>query len=223
MASFVFFDVETPNCRNSSLCSIGMQRTDAAGRVEYSQHFYVDPQQGFDPHNVGIHGITAAKVAGKPTFDRLWRDELSGVFSGAVAVAHNAPFDMGVLNKALSTYDLPKPQLSYLDTQAIAEGSRRLSLSSYGLTAVCGHYDIDLAHHHDALADAEACRAVFWAMDADFGPIATRPTPYLWTPYDPRSAKDAGCDAAMTDLYGIALGLLADGRVVPGEQAGLRD
>ena len=87
MDAFTLLDVETPNRRQSSICSIGLQRTDDAGHVEYEHHFYVDPQQGFDPHNIAVHGITPAMVQGCPSFPELWRAELADVLAGSIAVA----------------------------------------------------------------------------------------------------------------------------------------
>ena len=221
MNAYTFLDVETPNRRQDCICSIGLQRTDAAGRVEYERHFYVDPQQGFDPANIAVHGITPARVQGCPTFSELWQAELADVLHGSIAVAHYAPFDLSVLNNALSIAGLPKPKLVYLDTCDIARGG--LSLPNYKLPTVCAHYGVALRQHHDALTDAEACRGIFWAMDAEFGPLAGGACPWVWEGYDPRSRKATGCDAAMTDLYGIVLGVFADGRMTPGEEEGLRD
>jgi len=114
LSGMLFFDVETPNRQNSKICSIGVVRTDQCGHTEYENSFLVDPEQGFDSRNIGIHGITPSQVHGQPTFDRLWAAELRSVFSDCVVVAHNACFDINVLGKTLAVTELfPRNSFTY--------------------------------------------------------------------------------------------------------------
>jgi len=81
-----------------------------------------------------------------------------------VLVAHNAPFDMGVIRASAALIDLPLPELHYSCSLAIAR--KTYNLESYRLNAVAyaiGHEEFD---HHDALADSDACaRIVIHAAD----------------------------------------------------------
>lgn len=226
MESYAFFDFETPNRRNDRPCSVGLERTDGDGNIEYSRYFLVDPEEGFDPLSMGVNGIRPSDVVDAPTFDELWRDELSDAVAGCVMVAHQASFDMTVLGKALDSYGIAKPDMEFIDTRSAAKGL--LALPSYGLADVSAHYGVALAHHHNAMDDADACRGIYWAMRAEFGPMVDAPRYWTWKAYDPdASAADcacrgeAGCDAALTDLYGIALGLIADRHLLPAERNGL--
>lgn len=99
--ALTFLDVETPNRSNSKICSIGVVRTDANGNTEYERHFYVNPEQGFDDRNIALHEVTPSLVKGQPMFAELWGSEFSAVFNESVLVAHNASFDLNVLEKTL--------------------------------------------------------------------------------------------------------------------------
>lgn len=221
MSAYTFFDVETPNRNNDRICSIGVERVDKNGTVEYSEHFFVDPEQGFDRVNVDVHHITPSQIKGKPTFAELWEKELSAVMQGSVLVAHNASFDMGVLNKTFDCYEIEKPQLNYIDT--LIESRRHLTLPDYKLPTVADYFGVVLTHHHDAMADTHACEGVYWGLVEQFGIGLDSSIPYIWVPYDPCARKDVSCDQVMTDLYGIALGLSADMVIRPEEIAGLQE
>ena len=69
--------------------------------------------------------------------------------------AHNAPFDMGVLAGTIDYYDLPDIHFYWGDTVTL---SRRLwkDMPNHRLNTVAGILGFSF-HHHQALADAEAC------------------------------------------------------------------
>jgi len=59
--SFTFFDVETPNSRNNSICSIGIVHV-KENEVIFSKEYLVNPEARFDNMNMEIHGITPRMV-----------------------------------------------------------------------------------------------------------------------------------------------------------------
>lgn len=79
-------------------------------------------------------------------------------------MAHNAPFDMGVLRASAAHIDAALPALNYACSLAISR--KTYNLESYRLNAVAyaiGHEEFD---HHDALADSDACaRIIIHAAD----------------------------------------------------------
>lgn len=209
MSGFVFLDVETPNRFNSRICSVGVVRTDDIGRVEYSEEFLVNPQQGFDQRNVGIHHINPSKIIDCPTFDSLWNEELKSVLMDAVLVAHNAQFDLNVLGKTLSFYGIEPPKADYVCT--LCESKRKLTqLGNYGLDTVCDHYGILLPNHHDALCDASACREVFLNLRNEFGFDSIIPKEFIYS-CARSDHRDPNRSRLMTDLYAITVGLSLDG------------
>jgi DNA polymerase-3 subunit epsilon len=62
VTDFVALDVETANADLGSICSIGLVHF-RSGAVFKSLTILFDPEDEFDPLNVGIHGIRPADVA----------------------------------------------------------------------------------------------------------------------------------------------------------------
>ncbi|MEN9965214.1 MAG: hypothetical protein RJA60_211, partial [Actinomycetota bacterium] len=79
-------------------------------------------------------------------------------------VAHNAPFDMGVLRKSAELIEWPLPQLNY--TCSLAISRKTYNIESYRLNAVAYAIGHEEFNHHDALADSDACaRIIIHAAD----------------------------------------------------------
>ena len=150
------FDVETPNCRNDRICSIGISII-ADGAIVQELSYLIDPECEFDIRNTCIHGIAPEDVADAPAFPKVWED-ISPYFDNAIVAAHNAVFDLSVLKKTLHHYGLPVPTISYLDTVAV---SRMLlpGLEHYRLNDVCDVLGIPL-HHHIASSDCHAAALI---------------------------------------------------------------
>lgn len=171
MNSYLFIDVETPNCNNNSICSIGAIKTDLQGNIiqEISRH--IDPQDRFDAININVHGITADDVYGKETFEQLWHSTLEALFSDSVLVAHNANFDLNVITKCLDTANISYTPFEYICTKI--EARSRCCCSSLKLPDLCQHYGIVLDNHHNAISDSRACMQLFFALMTD-SPMTSR-------------------------------------------------
>ncbi|MBQ9041791.1 MAG: hypothetical protein IJ111_03160 [Eggerthellaceae bacterium] len=173
---YMFYDDETANSAQR-ICQIGYLLTDLEGNpVGEPVSQLIDPECEFDRMNMRIHHITGDKVAGMPTIAEFC--EVSG-FTGLLAdytfVAHNAKqADRHHLYKSLSAYGIEMPEISIVDT-------REMSANSIGigrLVDACAHFGIPFENRHDALADALACKDLFWRLAEDFG----TPEPIEWVP-----------------------------------------
>lgn len=160
---YTFFDVETPNRHNDRICSIGLVQVSGEGEIVDEQYHLVNPLEQFDDINMSIHGITPMDVRTAPTFPELWESRLASALSEAKLVAHNAPFDLCVLTKALRAYELEEPEFSFACTRAMARAVLPSCLD-YKLSTLCDYYGIELLHHHRADADAMACCQLFWNL-----------------------------------------------------------
>jgi DNA polymerase-3 subunit epsilon len=134
-------------------------------------HHYLHPDREIDPGAAAVHGITLAQLADKPRFAQIAAEFLAFV-DGAELIIHNAPFDLGFLDKELAR--LPQPpdgepvrmrgRCRVLDTLALARemhpGQRN------GLDALCKRYSVDNSHRdlHGALLDARILADVYLAM-----------------------------------------------------------
>jgi DNA polymerase-3 subunit epsilon len=121
------------------------------------------PNNWFHEGNIRVHGIRPSDVDGAPTMQEALQFMLRFI-DGDVLVAHNAPFDMGVLRASATLIQQDLPELQYACSLAIAR--KTYNLESYRLNAVAyaiGHEEFD---HHDALADSDACaRIIIHAAD----------------------------------------------------------
>lgn len=151
---YIAFDVETPNADNSSISAIGLAVVEG-GMVVDTCSTLVDPQVSFDWFNVRLTGITPELVEGAPTFPELW-ERIGPVMDSGLLVAHNAPFDMGVLAKCLRRYHIPwRGQVDYACTCRMGR-SCYPNLPDHKLNTLCGWLGIPL-DHHDAGSDGRAC------------------------------------------------------------------
>ena len=151
---WIAFDVETPNFANDRMSAIGVVVLEDGEIVD---RFYslVNPEERFDSFNISLTGITPFMVRNSPTFPKLWT-RLEPVFASGILVAHNAPFDLGVLNKCLRDYGIAwKSEAQYACTCQIG---RRLypELPNHRLDTMAERFSFPL-DHHNAMSDALVC------------------------------------------------------------------
>lgn len=153
MSRFAVFDVETPNRWNSRMSAIGIAVVED-GVVTETFSSLVDPESAFDVFNTRLTGISEEMVQDAPTFPELW-PRIAPMLEGGLIVAHNAPFDLGVLKKCLQGYEMEwKRYVRYVCT--VQMGRSLLPGMSHSLDAMCAYYGIGL-NHHRADSDSRAC------------------------------------------------------------------
>ncbi len=148
---FAVVDLETTGGRagEDDILEIGIAHLQAGALgIEFTS--FVKPEQPITPGSLAVHGITESMVADAPRLESLLPTVLELV-RDAVLVFHNAPFDLGFLQRAL-TEDAREPLVSpVLDTVAL---SRRLLGGRCGLGHVGARLGIASPHRHRALPDA---------------------------------------------------------------------
>ena len=149
---FVAIDFETADNGRDSACAVALVRVEGDEIVRRVAWLIRTPRQRF--LHTGVHGITWAMVANQPTFRDLW-PRLAPVLDGvAYMVAHNAPFDRGVLHACCEAAGHAPPAL---DFECTVQMARRLWNPPHArLPYLCEKFGIPLKHH-DAASDAEAC------------------------------------------------------------------
>lgn len=154
---FIVFDVETPNARNSRMSAIGITVVE---KGEIVQEFYslVNPEQEFSYFNIQLTDITPEMAETAPTFPELW-EKIGSIMESGILVAHNAPFDMSVLAKCISYYEIDtKSTAEYACTCRMARKCLP-QLKSHRLNNLCEHLGIPL-NHHDAGSDSTAAAKI---------------------------------------------------------------
>ena len=129
-------------------------------------HLYVNPERESHEEAFKVHGISNEFLLDKPKFAQV-ADEVLAFIQGAELIIHNAPFDIGFLNRELSL--LAKPPLhtcvsGVIDTLLMAKemfpGKRN------SLDALCARLEVDNSGRqlHGALLDAELLAEVYINM-----------------------------------------------------------
>ena len=124
-------------------------------------HRYLNPERPMPKEAFAVHGLGDAFLADKPRFAEVV-DEFLAFVGEARLVAHNASFDMGMLNAELRRLGRsPVPMERALDTRELAKS--RFPGAQTSLDALCRRFAIDLAQRakHGALLDSELLAEVY--------------------------------------------------------------
>jgi DNA polymerase III subunit epsilon len=157
---FVAIDFETANPNYASVCAAGWA-TVRSGVITDHGSWLCRPPAGFDEfglYNVRVHGITADKVADQPVFAERVPELLARLDTGLPIVAHNAAFDIGVLEQSLATCGRSRPRNPYHCTKVWSK--RLFHLPKYTLPQVCEHLGLAIGKHHEAGDDAVAAAQI---------------------------------------------------------------
>jgi len=158
--TFTAIDFETAHAQFP--CEIGICRVEN-GVIQTTRSWLIKPAC-FPYMNYWCyqtHGISSEMLKEELSFGDLW-STLKPFLDDTLLVAHNAPFDMGVLRASLKWYDLALPHSDYLCSVSLSRRAWK-GLSSYRLNDLCQLHDIHF-HHHRAGADAEACAKLVLKM-----------------------------------------------------------
>lgn len=129
-------------------------------------HRYVNPQRAVEEGAVQVHGITDAFLADKPTFAQVAQD-LWDWIAGDELIIHNAPFDVGFLDKEFGLCGIGKPLAQSCRVTDTLQMARKLHPGQKaGLDALCRRYSVDNSGRdlHGALLDARLLAEVYLAM-----------------------------------------------------------
>lgn len=152
MAKYFVLDVETANANQSSLCQIGVVLV-LDGVVSQEFNWIIDPEDWFDPYNVGIHGIDASRVEGCPNY-RSIHSEIKELLSDEIVVHHTA-FDKNAMDMVAEDYGLDQLEVRWLDSaRVVRRVFDEFRLRGYGLANLAKCFDLEFKHH-DAVEDAK--------------------------------------------------------------------
>ena len=165
-----------------------------------NKHFYLNPGRDSHEEAFKVHGLTREFLQDKPRFEAV-ADDLLAYLQGADVFIHNAPFDLGFLNKELELMGRPLFKefvSSVTDTLALAK--ERFPGKRNSLDALCARLGVDNSARslHGALLDA--------ALLADVYINLTRGQEALLI--DVGSAHSARTGVVPIDLAGIDLPVL---------------
>lgn len=154
MINFTAIDFETANANIP--CEIGVSVVRDGSIVE-TRSWYIKPSC-FPYMNMWcqrVHGISNEMLADADTFDSVWYNHLKPYIQKELLIAHNAPFDIGVLKASLDNYQITYPEIKYLCSCQVSRNVWQ-DLPHHSLGFLCDEMGIYFTHHR-AGADAEAC------------------------------------------------------------------
>lgn len=128
-------------------------------------HHYLNPEREIDAGAQQVHGISREFLQDKPVFRDVVGDFLAFV-GDAELIIHNAPFDVGFLNRELELLALEPITARCTITDTLKMAKELHPGQRNNLDALCKRYQVDNANRtlHGALLDAELLAEVYLAM-----------------------------------------------------------
>ena len=128
-----------------------------------NKHFYVNPERDSHEDALKVHGISNEFLRTKPKFAEV-ADELFDYLQGAEIIIHNAPFDVGFLNKELERLGrAPLATIVGSVTDTLSMAKEMFPGKRNSLDALCDRLGVDNSSRtlHGALLDAELLADVY--------------------------------------------------------------
>jgi DNA polymerase III subunit epsilon len=149
--NFTAFDIETATNNPASICQIGIVEVQDGLVVNEVSYLIQPPGNEYDARHSCIHGIDSLMTKDQPSFPIIW-ESIKPFLVNTLIVAHNASFDLNVLNSTLDNFKIPKPVFTCDCT---------FKISGLNLKALSESLKIDMLKHHDALSDARTCALAY--------------------------------------------------------------
>ena len=156
--TFVFVDVETANAANDRICAIGLILVTKGESTGY--YSLINPQTHITLSY--IHGITDADVVNAPTIGEFWQVMAPLIPNEFVFTAHNYSFDLSVMKKDLSRFNVDFQPTQILDTMWVARDilyNFRTVKGDLTLNVLSERLGVQL-NHHNAASDIMATKEV---------------------------------------------------------------
>lgn len=204
MEKYVVLDLENPNIRANSICSISILVVE---KNEIVKEIYslINPEDRFDLRNFEINGIIESDVIDKPTFEKFWNDNKDLLINNII-VGHGVEYDLSVISKSLLRYDIDYPTFKYIDTLELAK--KYMNLDSYKLTSISDYLNYEY-NAHNALDDTKATFNLYNYLLQHYD-LKNDYNEYKYT-YELKNKIDDKLSSNINDLYGIIKGINYDG------------
>ena len=200
----IFLDTETTGLSPDSgdrIIEIGCVELVARKLTGNNKHFYLNPDRESHESAFKVHGISDEFLKDKPRFGVI-AGELLAYLEGAEIIIHNAPFDVGFLNKELEICG-QNPIITYVNkiTDSLMMAKELYPGKRNSLDALCDRLEVDNSGRtlHGALLDAELLADVYINL--------TRGQNSLMM--DTTASSHIGDGLPMLDLSQLVLPLLA--------------
>lgn len=201
---YISIDIENPNARGNSICSIGIIVVKNKKVVD-EKYSLINPEDRFDVNNSNITGLNYFDVKDAPTFKEYWKS-IKELFENNIIVGHNITYDLSVIAKALERYDIEVPIFNYYCTLKLSRNF--INTNSYSLNSLCDLLNVNLEKHHNALEDAKASQKIFEYLDYNNDIGTSEKFEFESKLLDKLDSK---LETNINTLYGIIKGINYDG------------
>jgi DNA polymerase-3 subunit epsilon len=167
MNEFITIDFETGMYANNSAIAVGLVKFRDYIAVDTFYSLVCPPKMYIRPDFTKIHGLTIEDVKDSPNFSQIWESALRDFIGNSVLAAHNAHFDMGVLQATLEHYGTEPVSYSYFCTCRLSRKTWP-QLKSHSLPSLANHFNI-IYNAHNALDDAMTCGKLVKLAAGKFG------------------------------------------------------
>lgn len=154
--TFCVVDLETTGGgRESSITEIGAVKV-SGGQILGEFQTLVRPSAPIPPMIQVLTGITNQMVADAPTLAQAM-PPFAEFAAGCVLVAHNAPFDVGFIQRAHQELGMPWKRPVVIDTVPLArQVLLKEEVRNCKLSTLAAHFNATTVPNHRALSDARA-------------------------------------------------------------------
>jgi len=197
LKDYVVMDLENPNFRQNSICSIGLILV-RDNKVVEKKYSLINPQDSFDRINMEITRIAPHMVKDSPTLEEYW-PEIEDWLTNNIVIGHNITYDLRVLSKSLLRYNIAVPDFNFICTLSLSR--KNLKLDSYKLENIAKHLHI-IYNPHIAIEDARAAQELFEYINRSEDISSKQANHYHFIPkvhekYDPKLSTN------INNLYGM--------------------
>ncbi|MFC9530302.1 TerD family protein [Streptomyces sp. NPDC056975] len=172
-------DVETSGLipRRDRVLSVAVVTIGPDGEQTGEFSTLLDP--GCDPGPVEVHGLTAERLRGAPTFDQV-AERIGAMLQNRILVAHNAQFDYDFLAYEFARARMWLPVSQRLCTLTL---NRQVDppTPDMKLGTLAAHYGVPQQHAHDALDDTRVLAGILRASLREAARLAL-PLPFVSCP-----------------------------------------
>ena len=153
-------DFETTSINNPRATEIGLVALDLNLEPVATFETVINPEKPVNRRSLGVSRLSMEQINSAKTFSAYW-PAIYPFINNRILVAHNAQFDMKVLEAELANIGVSKPPPSICTCML----SRKINSVTdiHRLFHLTGLFDIPL-NAHRAISDATACGALFKNM-----------------------------------------------------------
>ena len=165
-AVYVVFDIETTGLSQTydEIIEIAAHKVYGGGIID-SYETFVNPKCHIPEKITGITSITDDMVKDAKTFEEVI-PEFVEFCKGAILVAHNAKFDVGMIERDMKRLGISE-SFPVIDTLNLFRVGYYNEVKAFNLKALCKYFKVKQEHHHRAIDDTRVTALCFIQMLQD--------------------------------------------------------